>query len=483
MSDSPLCQPAAAFIDPTGDNRAEVEGLVDRVVGQLLDFLCDAAEQTPMPAESPLPEPLTIPEEPVEIERIMAGLDQLIRGSMNTANPGYIGHMDPMPTTLSMLGELVTAALNNNMFTLEMSPAFSRLEHRLLQEFGKLFGLGGRSGGVLTGAGGIANLEALTVARNVAFDAREDGIFAVNRQPVVLASDVAHMSLQKATMLLGLGTSAVIPVRTDANSRMIPAELSEQIALARDAGQIPFAVVATVGTTTSGNIDPLSEIGQIAHDAGLWFHVDAAYGGAAIFSDRQRHRLNGIEHADSITFNPQKWLYVTKTCSMALFRDFSVLDRAFRISASYTRAADDFINLGEIGVQGTRHADVLKLWLALQHVGRRGFGQLVDHGYRLAELVTSEAKQRPFMELASQPETNIVCLRGCPTWLPAEQWDDWNSRLQDTLLREAGIFVSLPLYRGCRWLRVILLNPYTDDAVIERMFQHIDQFALRTGRP
>ncbi len=480
MTESDRIRPSASFIDPTGQNRAEVENLVDRVVSQLLDFLCDADQQTPMPAESPMPEPIEIPEDPVELECILAGLDQLVRGSMNTANPGYIGHMDSMPTTMSTLGEMVTASLNNNMFTLEMSPAFSRLERRLLQEFGKLFGLGESSGGVLTGAGGIANLEALTVARNLAFDAREQGIVGLDRQPVVFASDVAHMSLQKAAMILGLGTRAIIPVESDANSRMIPSKLRQSIREARETGQAPFAVVATVGTTTTGNIDPLPEIGRIAREHGLWFHVDAAYGGAAIFSDTERHRLDGIEWADSITFNPQKWLYVTKTCAMALFRDYAVLDRAFRITASYTRAAEDFINLGEIGVQGTRHADVLKLWLALQHVGRRGFGELVDHGYALAASVAHEAEQRPFLELASQPETNIVCLRGCPDWLPAERWDDWTSELQQSLLREEKIFVSLPLYRGSRWLRVILLNPYTDDNVIDRMFRHIDAFAERT---
>ncbi len=474
--------PKAAFIDPTGQNRADVERLVDRFVGQLLDFLCGAASHTPMPADSPLPEIIDIPEEPTEIDEIMAGLDLLVRGSMNTANPGFIGHMDSMPTTISMLGELVTASLNNNMFTLEMSPSFSRLEHRLLREFSKLFGLGESSGGVLTGAGGIANLEALTVARNVAFDARERGIVGLDRHPVLFASDVAHMSLQKAAMILGLGSDAVIPVDTDAESRMIPRILRDRIEQARYAGLAPFAVVATVGTTTTGNIDPLLEIAQIAQATELWFHVDAAYGGAAIFSETERERLNGIEWADSITFNPQKWLYVTKTCAMALFRDYSVLDRAFRISASYTRAAEGFINLGEIGVQGTRHADVLKLWLALQHIGRRGFGELVDHGYRLAARLSEEVERRPYLELASHPETNIVCFRGCPGWISPDEWDDWNSELQETLLREAGIFVSLPLYRSARWLRVILLNPYTDDAVLDRMMHHVDAFAAQSQK-
>jgi glutamate/tyrosine decarboxylase-like PLP-dependent enzyme len=472
--------PIDAFIDPHGQNRAEIEQLVNRFVTQALDFLTNAADHSPMPVESPLPEPIGIPELPANLDEILAGVDLLVRGSMNTANPGFIGHMDPMPTTISMLGEFITATLNNNMFTLEMSPAFSRLEHRLLQEFGKFFGLGENSGGVLTGAGGIANLEALTVARNVAFNARERGIVGLDHQPVIFASDVAHMSLQKATMLLGLGTEAVIPVESDADSRMIPERLREAVAAAREANQAPFAVVATVGTTTTGNIDPLTEIGQIARDEKLWFHVDAAYGGAVYFSDAQRWRMAGIEQADSITFNPQKWLYVTKTCAMALFRDFSVLDRVFRIGASYTKAAGDFIDLGEIGVQGTRHADVLKLWLALQHIGRQGFAKLVDHGSELAARIAVEVARRPYLELASQPETNIACFRGCPDWLPANTWDDWNARLQESLLRDSNLFVSLPLYRNSRWLRIILLNPYTDDSTLDKLFAHVDAYASQS---
>jgi glutamate/tyrosine decarboxylase-like PLP-dependent enzyme len=258
---------------------------------------------------------------------------------------------------------------------------------------------------------------------------------------------------------------------------MIPEKLEAAIRHARDAGQAPFAVVATVGTTTTGNIDPLPEIGRIAHDEKLWFHVDAAYGGGVYFSDAQRWRMDGVELADSLTFNPQKWLYVTKTCAMALFRDYSLLNRYFRIGASYTRDAGDFINLGEIGVQGTRHADVLKLWLALQQIGRTGFAKLIDHGCELAERVAQEVDRRPYLELASRPEMNIAVFRGTPDWLPASAWDDWNARLQESLLRDENIFVSLPLYRGHRWLRVILLNPYTDATVIDRLFKRVDAFA------
>jgi glutamate/tyrosine decarboxylase-like PLP-dependent enzyme len=471
--------PATAFIDPEGRNRNEVERLVQQVVDLILAKLTGAAERPPMPETVDLPGPITIPEAAATEATLLEAIRDMVDGSMNPANPGYIGHMDPMPATMAILGDLVAAAVNNNMLSLEMSPSFSRLETLLLRAIAGLFGLGEQAGGVLTSGGSLANLQALAVARNVAFDSVEPGITGLAQRPVIFASEAAHTSLQKAAMLLGLGTAAVIPVRATADSRMDPEDLRARIDQARGAGQHPFCVVATAGTTTTGNIDPLAEIGAIAREHGLWFHVDAAYGGALVFSERHRWRLAGIEQADSITFNPQKWLYVAKTCAMVLFRDAGVLERAFRIPAPYMRATDGFINLGEIGVQGTRHADVVKLWLTLQHIGQQGYARLIDDGYRLAERVVEGVRQRPFLRLAGEIDTNIVCFRGEPDWLPAERWDDWNAALQALLLREGKIFLSLPVYRGGRWLRAVLLNPYTTDAVIDAMFKQIDRFAGR----
>lgn len=396
---------------------------------------------------------------------------------MNAANPAFIGHMDSMPTTLSFLGEMVTAAVNNNMLSLEMSPLFSRLETRLLKEFATVFGLGAQAGGVMLSGGSLANLQALAVARNIKFDALKQGINALTHPPVLFASEVAHTSIQKAAMLLGLGASSVIPVRTNANSQMEIGELRHAVENARQDGKAPFYIVATAGTTTTGNIDPLSEIGLVAREHGLWFHVDAAYGGALILSESQRQRLAGIEQADSITFNPQKWLYVAKTCAMVLFRDMAALTKAFRIQAPYMRDSGDFVNLGEVSVQGTRHAEVLKLWLSLQHIGRNGYAQLIEESYRLAGCFLQQVRKRAFLETAGEPETNLICFRGAPSWVSDNEWDNWNANLQAYLLQQGNTFLSLPTYRGHRWLRAVLLNPYTDEAIIDRLFHHIDVFA------
>jgi L-2,4-diaminobutyrate decarboxylase len=197
-----------------------------------------------------------------------------------------------------------------------------------------------------------------------------------------------------------------------------------------------------------------------------------------VFSEAHRDRLVGIETADSVTFNPQKWFYVAKTCVMVLFADADadVLHEDFQVGAPYMRGDDTVPNLGELSVQGTRRAEILKLWLSFQHLGRDGLEQLIDESYRLATMIRDRIVGHDALELASRPEMNIVCFRGMPEWCPPEERDNLNSRLQQSLLSEHDIFVSLPTYRESRWLRVVLLNPFTDGDTIQQLFNGIDAF-------
>lgn len=468
--------PPAAFIAPDGVNREAVGDLYDRLSAHLLDALSDATNRPPMPTgDVAVPDSAT-PEHAADAERLDELVREAIEGSMNPAHPGYIGHMDSMPTTASVVGDAVAAGLNNNMLSVEMSPVFSRLEADVISEFTERFGLGDDAGGVLLSGGSLSNLQALAVARNHAFDAAESGVDSRAGQPVLFTSDVAHTSLQKAAMVLGLGSDAVVPVETNADSQMRADALGDAIETAKARGDRPFCVVATAGTTTTGNIDPLPEIHEVAAAHDLWLHVDAAYGGALVFSEREGQRLAGIDRADSVTFNPQKWLYVAKTCSMVLFRDADVLETDFRIGAPYMGADDRLVNRGEVSVQGTRHADALKLWLSLQHIGERGYEGLIDESYRLAEPLVAGVRERDWLELASEPETNLVCFRLAPDWLDEAQYDALNEQAQHHLLDEAEVFLSLPTYRDSRWLRAVLLNPYTDESVIDRLFAELDRF-------
>ena len=502
-----------AFIDPLGNNRAEVDALLHQAVTLLIDEMTNADQRSPLPepvSDERLAQWATIPEQSGDVDRLMGEVRSHLQHAMNAAHPGYIGHMDSIPTTLSIVGDLLVAALNNNMLSVEMSPVFSRLETLVLQKIAARFGLGENSGGVMVSGGSLANLQALTVARNVAFDAVEKGVVGLSAQPVFFVSEVAHTSMQKAAMMMGLGSQAAIALRTNANSQVDLADLYCKLAEAKDNRQQPFAIVATAGTTVTGNVDPIGEMGAIAQKHNLWFHVDAAYGGAVIFSPAHRHLLNGTHQADSITFNPQKWLYVTKTCATVLFKRFDVLKQHFRIRAPYMGEDAQWPNLGELTVQGTRHPDILKLWLSLQHIGSAGYGNIIRHNYSLTAQFLQHVKARPFLQLASQPQMNLVCFRFAPAGIePAEQ-DNLNAKLQQHLLRpqlstqpvnplgsnaaakkgseshaaECGtvdhknaVFLSLPSYRNQHWLKAVLLNPYTTSATIDSLFQSIDRFA------
>jgi len=470
--------PLSAFIDPGGANRREVEALIRKALAMVLDYAGSATERSPLPDLADLPSPVQIPENPVPEAEILETLRGLMTNSMNAAHPAYMGHMDSLPTVMSVIGDLVVAALNNNMLSLEMSPVFSRLEVFLLREFAQLFGLGEGSGGMMLSGGSLANLEAVALARNVKLGVREKGVVGLKEQPVLFASEICHTSIHKAAMILGLGTNAVVSIPTDGRAKMDVAALRDAVAKARREGMRPFCVVATAGTTMTGNIDPIPELHAVAKENDCWLHVDAVYGGALMFSDANRHRLVGIENADSVSFNPQKWMYVTKACATLLLRDMTLPRDHFRVLAPYMRDTGSFINLGEISLHGTRHADILKLWLSLLHIGRKGFGEIIDTSYALMEHFVAEVKRRPFLHLAYEPEMNIVCFRSEPQGVAEDQLDVWNNDLQDYLLHKGNAFLSLPLLRGRRWLKAVLLNPYLHTKTITDIFTHLDAFHI-----
>lgn len=471
--------PDNAFVFPNGENIESAKKLIDTVINLIIEHSAQSQNKTTVPT----PEEFALKNfsyDGLTNMEIVKELQYIITRSMNPLSSNYIGHMDSIPTLISCLGELVTTSLNNNLLSLEMSPVFSQMEVKVLKHIASLFGYDDRSGGVMTSGGSLANLQALTVARNQKLNVKENGLIALTKQPVILVSEASHTSLIKAASVIGIGSSNVVPVKVNSKSQMDIVDLEAKIKHLKQEGKNPFAVVATAGTTVTGNIDPIDSVFEVANKYDLWLHVDAAYGGALVFSKDKRQLLKGINHADSITFNPQKWMYVAKTCAMVLFKDRELLEKEFRISAPYMNETD-FTNLGEISIQGTRHADILKLYLSIQHIGLSGYDNLIKESYKLVDTFLYEIKQRSFLELASEPETNLICFRGMPSQLDETKWDDWNLALQQFLLKEKNTFLSLPNYKGKRWLRTVLLNPFINEGLIKELFAKIDEFYLKSN--
>ena len=450
------------FIHPEGKNKHLIRDIFEQSVNQIIDFCSQASGSTPLPNENMVFGKSFLPDQGSAFTELQKELDLFLKQSMNPHHPGYIGHMDSVPAVASIIGDFVAAAINNNMLSKEMSPVFSQMERELLHEIGSLFGLSTSCGGVLTSGGSIANLHALAVARNQAFDVKEKGLCQLSSSPVIFASALAHTSIKKAAMILGLGSNTIVSIPVDESKRMDPSALEKEIAKAKREGKRPFCVVATAGTTVFGSIDPLEKIAELCEANSLWFHIDAAYGGALIFSEKYKNLLKGIERADSLVFNPQKWLYVAKTCAMVLFKDMEKMKDHFTIFAPYMSDIGKGVNSGEFSIQGTRHADILKLYLTLKHIGKKGFEGLIEKQIELLNFFINGLKKIQKIEILTQPQNNIVC------FTLKNSSDESITQVANALLKECNIFLSTPSVEGRKVFRCVLLNPFTTSEEIKR---------------
>ena len=488
------------FILPDGSNRKAAFDLGQRFLHLTIDALATAGDRPPLAPETgepPLSPGYEPPREGRDPEELLAHIrERILPRALNVSHPGYVGHMDTLASAIGAFSDMLVSALNNNMLCWEMSPVFTEMEARLLGWFSGAIGWPhpaktvppsgshpaprpSRSTGFLVSGGSLANLSAILAARNAQCgpDFRERGLAAAPGPPVILASEEVHYSLDKIANILGIGSRGLVRVPTDAAMRMDPAALEQTLARLRRDGQWPFCVVGIAGTTVAGAIDPLEAIGRIARREGLWFHVDAAYGGSLMITtgtehEHVRRRLAGIELADSVTFNPQKWLFVPKTCAGVFFRDSHRVAGAVRQTFPYagSRSAaidDDRRNVGEYTIQGTRRVDILKLWLTLEHLGRDLLAELMVASLERARTLTERIIADPECELLTNPELNIVCFRYVPAgWdraSRAREVDDLNKRIHARLESEAHGWIALPRHRGRRWLRFVILHPQADD--------------------
>ncbi len=456
------------FISPEGGNKEYVSVFFSKIIEQLIDNRSNAnkAELVPKIKEEDLF--ITDFEESHKLKDILEHLSVIYAKSMNASASGYIGQMDSIPNIGSIAGDLVTASINNNMLANEMSPFLTILEQQVVTLFSKWFGFDNLSGGVMTSGGTLANIHALLVARNVKLDIKDGNVYKIRKQPVFFASENSHSSIIKGGMILGIGTENVILIKSTDEGKMSINDLKLKISESLQDGKQPFAIVSTFGTTNSGSLDSYSEIQSICDEYDLWHHIDAVYGGGVILSENQKHLILGCEKADSISFNPQKWMFVSKTCSMLLFKNYKQFKEYFRVAAPYVEQSDR-INLGELGIQGSRHTSVLKLWMSLFMIGKKSYGKIIDLNMSLTVSFASFVLQNDFLELYTQPELNILLFR--PKNIDSLSKESYNEELlafQNYLYHE-NTYISLIPWRGEKWLKCVFLNPYFDQKELEKL--------------
>ncbi|MGW4893992.1 pyridoxal phosphate-dependent decarboxylase family protein [Kitasatospora sp. NPDC004240] len=466
-------------------------------LGPLLDTVLDALAAGAVRRAGPLPAgpPARIAELVAAELRAAHGPEALHRltellayGAADPADPACAAHLHCPPLAVAAAADLAVSALNPSQDSWDQAPAATALETELLAELAALVGYDPRrAAGVLTSGGTESNLMGLMLAR----DQKLDGIVELDGLPAgirprILASRAAHFSVQRAAALLGLGERAVLTVPVDRRLRMDPAALAHTLAEATWAGQTPIAVVATAGTTDTGAVDPLHAAADLAARYGAWLHVDAAYGGGALLSDRLAPLLDGIARADSVSLDWHKLGWQPAAAGVFLARRVETYVSLAR-SAEYLNPADDeeagYPSLLGRSLRTTRRADAFKLAVTLRTLGRDGLGRLVDACHELARGAAEAVRTDPALELHDEPVLTTVLFRYLPPGAPGPaDIDRVNAELRRLLLRTGRAVVGrteLPGEGPGRVrLKLTLLNPHTTANRVAALLREV----VRAGR-
>ncbi len=391
---------------------------------------------------------------------------EMIEKGFHVPAANYFGLMNPTPTYMGFLAEALVAALNPQLATLARSQLASKIELETIRWMAERVGWSKDFGGTFTSGGNEANFSGLALALASAFpNTVEEGIASIGGQPIAYASTESHHSLDKSAGLLGIGRKGLRRIAVNRQLQMDPAKLDQAIQEDGGRGRKPFCVVATAGTTNSGVVDDLVAIAEVCRGHRLWLHVDGAFGASAVFSDKHRGLVLGIELADSITIDPHKWLAVPFAAGIILTRHPTILETAFSVAAPYMpkAAGARLPDNARISTQWTRRMNSLKLWLTLRVHGRRAYEEHIDRQLRLAQRFVEWLEQSEYFELTAPPMLTIVNFRVKANGLDAQQRAALHAEIAEDVTRDGQRWISDTVVNGESVLRMMVISYLTEE--------------------
>lgn len=467
--------------DPTLDEqvRAVAHAFIER-------FFYERARPSDIPVTRAIPEELLdriaiqpVPARGRPVDMIVDEMvETLYAYGARTDHPGFFGFIPGPASSLSWLGDVLTNAYNLHGAVKVNAPAALAAERSVLDWLGTAIGYDHAAGIEFVSGGSLANLTALTVAR--------DTVLGATRLPVGTAylSTQTHMSVVKALSILGVPAERIRRVPVDEQFRLDPVALDSAIAGDLATGLVPFVVVATAGSTNTGAIDPLREIAEVSSKHKTWMHVDGAFGASALLSRRHRDLLAGIELADSLSWDAHKWLFQTYGLGVVAVKNWRHLAASFHSSPEYLRdvaSDDDRPNPNDLGIELTRPTRGLKLWLTLHALGTDTIERFIDHGVDLAIIAQREVEARPGWEVTSPAQLAITTFRYAPSEVPAVCHDALNTAVSRRINRDGKSAVFTTEVHGKIVLRIAAIHPQTTAADIRATISRLDEYARELG--
>lgn len=409
----------------------------------------------------------------------MDSIDQVINGliaySVHTPHPKYFGLFNPRSNFPSILSDLITAFFNPQLAAWSHSPFANEVENYLIQAFGEKFGFDpAKIDGVFASGGAEANQTAVLCALNHLLpDYGSKGLFGLDKRPIIYCSTESHHSIHKAAMTSGMGHESVRSIPVNDRLEMDLGLLEKELELDFGKGLQPLMIVATVGTTGVGAIDDLEAIGDMAKRFGVWFHVDAAYGGAAVLHPELKPYLSGVSAADSITFDAHKWLSVTMGTSLFICSHPEVLSKTFRITAEYMpkeAKGMDIVDPFTHSIQWSRRALGIKLYLSLLMFGWKGYEEIIGHQTAMGQCLRSELEASGWRIQNFSPFP-VVCFTDPnhatdPSFVPA---------LIQSVIGSGKSWISSYPIHGTPVFRACITNFATEESHVRELVEELNE--------
>ncbi|RXJ71161.1 hypothetical protein CS022_21550 [Veronia nyctiphanis] len=422
-------------------------------------------------------------ETPLPLDTVIEQTGDLIgRNSILVQHPHCIAHLHTPPMLPAVVAEAFITALNQSMDSWDQASAATYVEQKVVDWLAEQYELGGGSDGIFTSGATQSNLMGLLIARDNAVkkisgeSVQKQGLPSYADKLRIVCSGKTHFTVQKSASLLGLGESSVVCVGTKENGAIEVTEVQETVAALKAEGLIPFAVVGTAGTTDHGAIDDLAALADIAEIEDLWFHVDAAYGGALVLS-RHKSRLKGIERADSLSVDFHKLFFQPISCGAVLLKDGLNFNYLLH-HADYLNREDDVLpNLVDKSIATTRRFDALKVLMTMQNVGPQALGNMVDHLINQAQQVADIVGHRPEFELLADPALSTVLFRYVGMACEGINTCQFNRQLRLEALVKGDAVLGETTVNGKAALKFTILNPCLEMAHFEQLLDNISQLA------
>jgi len=470
------------FLTPT----PEGNDLYQRLVLQAAQIVCTSLPEPPYSGKNAAA--LTnligtnfLPDAAATSEQIAAILRTVISNSVVVNHPRTAAHLHCPPLLAALAAEVVISVLNQSMDSFDQAPIATVIEQKMIRWLCAQAGLPATSDGTFTTGGSQSNYMALLLARDAFlqkhwnWSAQKSGLPPEARRLRIFCSEVAHFTVEKAASQLGLGTDAVVRVPVDQNFRISPEALRDSLHSAQLAGLLPLAIVATAGTTDFGSVDPIPELATLAQAVGAWLHVDAAYGGALLFSAGHRDKLEGIENADSIGIDFHKLFWQPIPCSAFLLRDTRHFE-SIKVNADYlnpeSHEGEGIPNLVTTSLLTTRRFDALKLWISFQTLGRAKLAAMIDRTVELARHAAKVTRAEPRLELLSEPQLSTVVFRYVPSQ-PTIDSDQINAALRQRLFDSGLAVIGHTRVHNRQALKFTCMNPTVTENQMDELIRLI----------